>query len=50
MRRAIDFFEGDRVDEPVLKKLVRAAIDYSRSKSKTETAARPRAKARKTRR
>ncbi len=48
MRRAIDFFEGDKVDEPALKKLVRAAIDYNRSKSKTKGAARPRAKARKT--
>jgi len=48
MRRAIDFFEGDKVDEPALKKLVRAAIDYNRSKSKMKAAARPRAKARKT--
>jgi len=50
MRRAIDFLEGDKVDAPALKKLVRAAIDYNRSKSKTKTAARPRAKARKTKR
>jgi len=50
MRRAIDFLEGDKVDQPALKKLVRAAIDYNRSKSKAKKAARPRAKARKTRR
>ncbi len=48
MRRAIDFLEGDKVDEPALKNLVRAAIDYNRSKSKTKAASRPRAKARKT--
>ncbi|NML30219.1 DUF1801 domain-containing protein [Paraburkholderia antibiotica] len=30
-RRAIDFFEGDRIDERALKALVRAAIDYNRS-------------------
>jgi hypothetical protein len=50
MRRAIDYLEGDKVDESALKKLVRAAIAYNRSKSKAKTAARPRAKARKTRR
>jgi hypothetical protein len=33
-RRAIDFLEGDRVDEPALKRLIRAAIDYNLSKSK----------------
>src|SRR6516164_7251737 len=33
-RRAIDFLEGDRVDERALKNLVRAAIDYNRSKLK----------------
>jgi hypothetical protein len=32
--RAIDFAEGDKVDQAALKKLVRAAIDYNRSKSK----------------
>ena len=30
-RRAIDFLEGDEVDERALKALVRAAIDYNRS-------------------
>jgi hypothetical protein len=29
-RRAIDFLEGDEVDEHALKTLVRAAIDYNR--------------------
>ena len=33
-RRAIDFFEGDKVDARALKDLVRAAIDYNQSKSK----------------
>jgi hypothetical protein len=33
-RRAIDFLEGDRVDEPALIKLIRAAIDYNLGKSK----------------
>ncbi len=31
-RRAIDFFEGDKVDAPALKALVRAAIDHNRSR------------------
>lgn len=30
-RRAIDFFEGDRIDKRALKNLVRAAIDYNRT-------------------
>ncbi|KWF06529.1 DUF1801 domain-containing protein [Burkholderia pseudomultivorans] len=30
-RRAIDFVEGDRIDRPALKRLVRAAIDYNRA-------------------
>src|SRR6476660_1338253 len=33
-RRAIDLFEGDKVDERGLKKLVRAAIEYNQRKSK----------------
>src|SRR5271154_5819306 len=33
-RRAIDYFEGDRIDAPALKNLVRAAIDHNRSKLK----------------
>jgi hypothetical protein len=38
-RRAIDFFEGDRVDAPALKKLVRAAIAYNQDKVKKKAAA-----------
>ena len=34
MRRAIDYLEGDKVNEGALKTLVRAAIDYNQSKSK----------------
>ena len=30
-RRAIDFFEGDQVDQRALTALVRAAIDYNRN-------------------
>ena len=33
-RRAIDLFEGDKIDERALKDLVRAAIDYNQAKSK----------------
>lgn len=33
-RRAIDYFEGDKVDERALKALVRAAVEYNQSKSK----------------
>src|SRR2546429_891713 len=32
--RAIDFFEGDKINEPALKNLVRAAIDHNQTKSK----------------
>ncbi|MGR3905987.1 DUF1801 domain-containing protein [Burkholderia sp. SR8] len=30
-RRAIDFFEGDRIDKRALQNLVRAAIEYNRT-------------------
>jgi hypothetical protein len=33
-RRAIDFFEGDKVNERALKALVRAAIDYNQTNLK----------------
>jgi hypothetical protein len=36
-RRAIDFFEGDRVDAPALKNLVRDAIAYNQSKKSKKT-------------
>jgi hypothetical protein len=34
MRRAIDFLEGDKIDERALKNLVRAAIEYNQTKLK----------------
>src|SRR5260370_15367419 len=43
-RRAIDFFEGDRINARALKNLVRAAVDYNRTKSKNRAPARTRAK------
>jgi hypothetical protein len=45
-RRAIDFFEGDRINEPALKNLVRAAIDYNQAKAKKKAPAGGRAKPR----
>jgi hypothetical protein len=46
--RAIDFFEGDKVNERALKNLVRAAIEYNQGKlKKNKTPARGRAKLRK---
>jgi len=33
-RRAIDFFEGERINERALKNLVRAAIEYNQNKLK----------------
>jgi hypothetical protein len=42
-RRAIDFFEGDKVDAPALKKLIRAAIDYNEAKRASKAAPKPRA-------
>ena len=38
-RRAIDYAEGDKVNEPALKRLVRAAIAYNQSKSKKKAPA-----------
>jgi hypothetical protein len=45
MRRAIDFFEGDKVDERALKRLVRAAIEYNQTSLKKNAPARTRVKA-----
>ncbi len=42
--RAIDFFEGDKINERALKNLVHAAVDYNRSKLKKKAPAGPRAK------
>jgi hypothetical protein len=47
MRRAIDFFEGDKINERALKNLVRATIEYNQSKSKKKAPAGARAKVRK---
>jgi hypothetical protein len=47
MRRAIDFFEGDRINARALKTLVRAAVDYNQIKLKKKAPAATRAKARK---
>jgi hypothetical protein len=44
-RRAIDFFEGDEINEPALKNLVRSAVAYNQSKSKKKSPAAARAKA-----
>ena len=43
-RRAIDFFEGDKINERALKSLVRAAVEFNQSKSKKKAAAGTRAK------
>ena len=43
-RRAIDFFEGDKIDERALKNLVRAAVDYNQTKKKKKAPAGTRAK------
>src|SRR5258708_39930760 len=45
--RAIDLFEGDKINERALKNLVRAAIDYNQAKRKKKAAAGTRAKVRK---
>ena len=42
--RAIDFFEGDKINERALKNLVHAAIDYNQAKLKKNAPARARAK------
>ena len=42
--RAIDFFEGDKLNEPALKNLIRAAVSYNQSKSKKKAPAGTRAK------
>jgi len=42
--RAIDFFEGDKINERALKNLVRAAVDYNQSKLKRKASVGSRAK------
>ena len=41
--RAIDFFEGDKINERALKALVRAAVNYNQSKLKRKAPARAKA-------
>ena len=43
-RRAIDFFEGDKINERALKTLVRAAIEYNERKLKKKAPSRREAK------
>jgi hypothetical protein len=43
-RRAIDFFEGDKINKRALKNLVRAAIEYNQTKLKKNAPAGARAK------
>ena len=43
--RAIDLFEGDKINEAALKNLVRAAVDYNQIKLKRKAPAGTRAKA-----
>jgi hypothetical protein len=45
--RAIDFFEGDKINERALKNLIRAAVDFNQSKPKRKAPAGARAKTRK---
>jgi hypothetical protein len=42
--RAIDFFEGDKVNARALKNLIRAAVDYNQSKMKKKAPAGARTK------
>ena len=46
-RRAIDFLEGDKINERALKNLIRAAIEYNQGKSKKKAPAGAKPKARK---
>jgi hypothetical protein len=45
--RAIDIFEGDRIDEGALKQLIRSAVEHNQNKKKEKAAAASRAKAQK---
>src|ERR1700681_1616049 len=45
--RAIDLFEGDKINERALKNLIRAAVDYNQIKLKRKAPAGTRAKVRK---
>jgi hypothetical protein len=50
MWRAIDLFEGDKINEGALKTLVRAAIEYNQTKLKRKAPAGTRSKVRKSKR
>jgi hypothetical protein len=43
--RAIDFFEGDKINAPALKNLIRAAVDYNQIKLKMKAPAKKKAPA-----
>jgi len=47
--RAIDFFEGDKINDRALKNLIRAGIEYNQIKSTSKAPASTRGKARKRR-
>jgi len=49
-RRAIDFFEGEEINERALKNLVRAAIEYNESKLKKKKPSGSRAKVKQSKR
>jgi hypothetical protein len=49
-RRAIDFVEGDKINQRAVKNLVRAAVDYNQIKLKKKAPAGTRAKVRKSKR
>jgi hypothetical protein len=46
MWRAIDFFEGDKINDPALKDLILAAVDYNQIKSKKKSPAKKKRRAR----
>jgi hypothetical protein len=48
--RAIDLFEGDKINERALKNLIRAAVDYNQIKLKRKASAGTRAKVHKNKR
>ena len=48
--RAIDFFEGDKINKRGLTNLVRAAVDYNQSKSKRKAPASTRARVQRSKR
>ena len=41
-RRAIDFFEGDKINENALKALIKEALDYDAHKAKSKAKPKPR--------